>query len=187
MAFRFVSLDNPLLQPALAPVHAGALLFMTDKKTIEAALLTAGKEAQLKVTEEGGNNKGKRVETYLKSVGLGPGYPWCAAFVHWSLRTAGYTAGPTSGATVVWRDWAKKNNRLIALQGVKRGDLFGWTNNDGTGHIGWIAETRKILGVTQIRTVEGNTNKEGSREGDSVLSKWRIPTKKYWFINLVNA
>lgn len=160
---------------------------MTDKATIEAALLTAGKEAQRGVKEEG-PNRGQRVETYLKSVGLGPGYPWCAAFVNWSLREAGYSAGPVSGATIAWRNWAKKANRLMkAGKGIKRGDLFGWTNGDGTGHIGWVAEVKFIGPVMRIRTVEGNTNKEGSREGDRVLSKWRTPTGKYWFINLVGA
>jgi len=148
---------------------------------IEAALLAAGKEAQRGVHEEGGNNRGHRVEEYLRSVGLGPGYPWCASFVNWSLEQAGVKVGPDSGATIVWRNWARSHSYTV--NEPRRGDLFGWTNADGTGHIGWVAEVRG----KRIRTVEGNTNKEGSREGDCVLSKWRTPTGKYWFIRLVGA
>lgn len=168
---------------------------------VETALLTAGKEAQRGVTEQGGNNRGKRVEEYLRSVGLGPGYPWCASFVNWSLEQVGVKVGPDSGATIAWRNWARQKRCLFTIADSKhgapglraeearpqRGDLFGWTNRDGTGHIGWIAEVKRDLLGLKIRTVEGNTNKEGSREGDRVLSKWRRPTSRYWFIRLVGA
>jgi hypothetical protein len=35
-----------------------------------------------------GSNKGPRVEEYLRSVRLGPGFPWCAAFVFWCYSEA---------------------------------------------------------------------------------------------------
>src|ERR1035437_5939071 len=34
-----------------------------------------------------GSNKGPRVNEYLHSVGLGPGYSWCAGFVYWVFRS----------------------------------------------------------------------------------------------------
>ena len=37
--------------------------------------------SQIGVREATGRNDGKQVELYLKSVGLGKGYAWCAAFV----------------------------------------------------------------------------------------------------------
>ena len=46
------------------------------------------------VREEPRNsNRGPDVETYLRSVGLGPGYAWCAAFVYWCAQQAAKTLG----------------------------------------------------------------------------------------------
>lgn len=44
------------------------------------ALRAADKaEANVGVTEQGGENRGAAVEKYLAAVGLPPGQPWCAA------------------------------------------------------------------------------------------------------------
>ena len=43
--------------------------------------------ANVGVTEEG-ENRGKWVETYLRTVGLPPGSPWCAAFVRFRFEQA---------------------------------------------------------------------------------------------------
>jgi len=40
-------------------------------------------ESQVGVRELTGNNDGKQIKAYLKSVGLKEGYPWCVAFVVW--------------------------------------------------------------------------------------------------------
>ena len=40
-------------------------------------------ESQVGVRELTGNNDGKQIKAYLKSVGLKEGSPWCAAFVVW--------------------------------------------------------------------------------------------------------
>lgn len=59
----------------------------TGKKLRDKALATA-------LTQDGvrekplGSNKGKEVEAYLKSTGLGGGYFWCMAFVYWCFREA---------------------------------------------------------------------------------------------------
>lgn len=38
-----------------------------------------------------GRNTGPEVDKYLESVGLGPGYAWCAAFVYWVFEKAART------------------------------------------------------------------------------------------------
>ena len=40
-------------------------------------------ESQIGIRELTGNNDGKEIEAYLKSVNLGKGYAWCVAFVVW--------------------------------------------------------------------------------------------------------
>lgn len=155
---------------------------------IESALQIAAKEHDVyHVKEVGGANRGPRVEEYLHSVGLGPGNPWCAAFVNWCLRQAGFLGGPMSGAGAVryWSKWANDRGRLLSGgKFAKRGDLFCWLNANGTGHIGFVCETKVVAGVWWIRTIEGNSNENGSREGDRVVRKWRMVTSKYRFIKL---
>jgi len=156
------------------------------REQVEEALVIAGKEAQKGVKEEG-NNAGARVEQYLASVWLPKGNPWCAAFVSWSLKQAGLTIGPGSGrgATIRWRDWGTESKGRISPGSIERGDLGGWTNANGKGHIFWIAEVVRVNGkVVKFRTVEGNTDAQGSREGDGVYSKWRKPASNMWFIRL---
>lgn len=163
---------------------------MPTREQIEEALVIAGKEAQKGVKEEG-NNAGARVLEYLGSVGLGKGNPWCAAFVNWSLKKAGLTIGPVGGrgATINWRNWGNHSGRSVQPQDIQRGMLGGWTNpGKATGHIFWIAEVeREAKGkVKRFRTVEGNTDAQGSREGDGVYSKWRTIRPGMWFISLVD-
>jgi hypothetical protein len=45
--------------------------------------LLAIAQNQVGVRELTGNNDGKQIKEYLKSVGLKEGYPWCVAFVVW--------------------------------------------------------------------------------------------------------
>lgn len=125
--------------------------------------------SSFKGTREHGINRGPLVQRFLASVGLGPGYPWCAAFMSHVLRQAGYVGGPTKGRAAVrnWAKWAKDENKVYLKP--KRGDLFYWLNKNGTGHIGIVAE---VNGGT-VRTYEGNTNAQGSREGDGVYEKSR--------------
>ncbi|MBM3449786.1 MAG: hypothetical protein FJX78_02155 [Armatimonadetes bacterium] len=53
---------------------------VTMHKLVRRALEIAG--SQEGVREVGGPNQGPQVNEYLKSVGLGPGARWCAAFVY---------------------------------------------------------------------------------------------------------
>jgi len=164
------------------------------KQCVERALLAAAKEADVFKTKEVGNNSGPRVEMFLKSCGLGPGNPWCAAMVNWTLDQGDYPKGliggiqyrPATGRAAVryWLAWAIQNDLLVPIEKVQRGDLGLWVGADGKGHMFWVPEAKKILGIWWIRTIEGNGNEEGSREGTKVVRKWRRCTSKYKFIRL---
>jgi len=120
--------------------------------------------------EPKGSNRGEWVEKYLKAAGLGPGYPWCASFVTYLLKECGYTEGPDKhrAAVISWARWAENRNKIVAIP--KRGDLFFTLNANGTGHIGIVLELR-VDGT--LRTIEGNTNDEGDREGYEVCRRER--------------
>lgn len=142
----------------------------------ERALLVAARECDILKVREHGNNAGADVEKYLRYVGLGKGYAWCAAFVSWCLSEADWSKF-RSARVADFVAWAKRTGRIIKKP--KRGCLFAYLNEDGSGHIGFV--TSALLGV--FRTIEGNTNDEGSREGYEVARRTRSG-KKYIFIEM---
>jgi hypothetical protein len=146
----------------------------------ERALWWARQELMRGVREVGTSNSGPDVEKYLKVVGLGPGHPWCAAFVSWCLRQAGLLELPKGAAAVRnWQAW----RGVAPVKLPRRGDLMFWLNPDLTGHIGFVAG----VGPGWVRTIEGNTNAAGSREGTHVQEKRRYwgPGSKVRFLRVV--
>lgn len=125
--------------------------------------------ATQKGVKEVGNNWGPTVKLYLKAAGVFSPAPWCAAFVTWCLKTAGYTNKfPKYPASTLWWVNFAKENKIFKTSKPQRGDLFVW-NIKGQGHIGFIAEVQGQY----LRTIEGNTNDEGSREGYEVCERTR--------------
>lgn len=138
-------------------------------------------EGEVGVRENGGNNRGERVELYQRSTWLPVGaWPWCAAFVCWCcqrLKEAAmgqllWTRPQTAGAWDFER-WAQDEKphgvrlyRPEAVTQIRRGDILVYRFS----HIG-IAVGAEKNGM--IATVEGNTNGDGSREGDGVYRKLR--------------
>lgn len=129
-----------------------------------------------KVREIGGENRGPDVEEYLRYVGLKAGYAWCAAFVSYCLGEAGF-AKFKSARVFDWIKWAKRTGRIEAKP--RRGMLFAYLNKDNSGHTGFV--TGSFVGF--FKTIEGNTNDDGSREGYKVCRRIRRGGK-YTFINV---
>lgn len=90
-----------------------------------------------------GSNWGP-IKKFLQSIGLGPGNPWCAAFVCWVLRKAGYT-GPLPtypGWVDSWVEMARKHGCLKDVNASKLGDLWVWHfRSDKTAHISFCDDT----------------------------------------------
>lgn len=110
---------------------------------------------ELGVREATGNNDGKDVEKYLKSVGQTKGASWCSAFVHWVLEQCGivttitaWSPSALNKSNLVWFDekWYKQ---------PKPGDVFVLysVSKKRIAHTGFFH--RKISDVT-YETVEGN-------------------------------
>ncbi|MCS6862254.1 MAG: CHAP domain-containing protein [Abditibacteriales bacterium] len=148
------------------------------QKAIDIALSQKG------VREEG-ENAGKKVEEFLRSVGLGPGYPWCAAFVYWCTQKAAdalKVSNPfirTAGCAVI-ASWAREHD--ILEDTPEAGDVFlHWSTVAGVfraSHTGFVTKVRGA----QFDTIEGNTNAGGSREGIGVFARKRTNGDRYRFV-----
>lgn len=134
---------------------------------------------EIGVRERTGNNDGQRVEEYLRSCNLKKGNPWCAAFVTWTFKQAKVDA-IVSAYSPSWFP----NKSTIYTKGVKgnktpqKADVFGiyFSNKGRIAHVGFIDVWEDN---SYCITVEGNTNDEGSREGDGVYRKRRLKSQIY--------
>jgi hypothetical protein len=145
---------------------------------------------ELGVHEEGGENKGKRVQEYQKAAGINPGDPWCAAFINWCAEQAALALGLKSpleqiklqGYVQAYYDFFKPKGVVITdLKNVKAGDLFLVLHAPNHyGHIGLVKDTDLVK--KRFHSVEGNSNDEGSREGYEVCTNFRPATEKIVFI-----
>lgn len=119
-----------------------------------------------------GKNDGQRVEEYLRSVNLGKGYAWCAAFVKWCLEQCGIKSSITA-----WSPTAHNRNNLVFFkekfyQNPVAGDVFClWSyRKKRIAHTGFFD---KQVNSSIFETVEGNTNGAGSFDGNGVYRKKR--------------
>lgn len=121
-------------------------------------------QGELWVREATGNNDGSRVETYLACVGLKKGEPYCAAFVSFIFKQAGYAA-PRTG----WSPALFPNDKLV--KAAASGNVFSiyFPTLKRIGHCGFIENVRGHW----LGTIEANTNIAGSREGDGVYRRLR--------------
>lgn len=121
------------------------------------------------------SNRGKRVEEYQAATWLdGTGWPWCAAFICWLCREAGMGDGlrPKTPGAWAFEGWARRVDTPVKLikplrsAKVRAGDIVVFTFS----HIGFAVGDQD--GDT-VRTIEGNTDAAGSREGGGVYEKTR--------------
>ena len=129
------------------------------------------------------SNAGAAVESYLKSVGLGKGYSWCMAFVYWSVKEAAKqlnTTSPLIKTAGVLRQWNEVNSKLKFTKNPKPGDIFIMDYGKGQGHTGFVVEVLS----NGIKTIEGNTNDEGSREGYEVCYRTRKQSQIKGYIRI---
>jgi hypothetical protein len=142
-------------------------------------------ESRVGVRESGGANKGPRLQEFFDADHYDPngpkpgddGYAWCAAFVCWAVyqavkdRRITFKRPTTPGAWDFER-WAHEQDKSVILKkphggDIKRGDIVVFKHS----HIGIAVGHATING--SVRTVEGNTNGSGGREGDGVYARVR--------------
>ena len=148
------------------------------------ALVVAAASSFIGVGEEGGDNRGQMVELFLGEVGQKPGAPWCAAFVYhvgyWALydHRARRSSWPLPKTASCYQLGEFARRRGILFDVPREGDVFLLYSRDAGrfAHTGFVVDT---LGGPQGRktfeclTIEGNTNDDGSHNGNNTLMKSR--------------
>ena len=139
---------------------------------------------EIGVSEVDGTNCGPRVNEYKAATWLDPkaAWPWCAAFICWVVREAVEQKDveckrPQTASAWDFENWAKQQSgkgvelRKPTNEDIKAGDIVVFEFS----HIGLAVGDVDAKGY--VKTVEGNTNGGGSREGGSVLEKSRHVSK----------
>jgi len=182
---RFAAPDGTVLKPdgVVGPL-TWSTLFGVEVDTVAAGPDLAREvlriaEEQIGVVENPANsNRGPEVETFLRAVGLGPGNPWCAAFVYWCVGQAvgGLNrANPlprTGGVLELWRRAKQQGLECITADRCEAkpalltaGMVFIMDFGGGKGHTGFVAG----MAGGKLVTIEGNASNGGSREGTGVF------------------
>lgn len=144
---------------------------------VEVALREVGTQ------EVNGSNCGPRVNEYKAATWLpaNKGWPWCAAFVCWCVQQALLHAGvketktfkrPRTPGAYDFENWSKDQDGTTHTKkphrgDIQQGDIIVFTFS----HIGIALSAPDKNG--NVKTVEGNTDGAGSREGGAVLKKTR--------------
>lgn len=190
-AARGLTADGKLGPATLAAMGYGrpAAAAVTGVVTVDALIATAEHEADLQVREEGGMNRGAKVEAYQRAGGLGPGDPWCAAFVAWCIMKSRQLDKPptwcSGSAITTWHKGSKRAGDAFttpSIAGYQSKVQPGWIwvrAKDPKGALDalrglWVqGHCGIVVAVDSVGfyTVEGNTNSAGSRDGDGVYRK----------------
>lgn len=154
-----------------------------------------------------GSNTGARILKYfladdLTIKGKSDGYPWCAAFVSWCIqemvrelaaserRIPGFDP-PRLARAFAFENWGNEAGcrvfapprGLMAATGTRpaRGDIVVYTFS----HCGIVSRVNPR--DTNFSAVEGNTSKEGGREGYEVAIRPRTFAGAKVFIRITDA
>ena len=117
-------------------------------------------------------NKGVKVNAYLASVGLAPGYSWCAAFGYWCFDQAATKLNipnPLVKTGGVLNHWNLSKATKVTVP--QAGDIGIIDHGKGLGHEVLVRSVDIPKGTYQ--SIEGNSNENGSREGFIVCSNTR--------------
>lgn len=165
----------------LLAATSGARDRCTDNalRVIDAALDYVG------VREATGRNDGTEVEHFQRMTGTKRGDAWCGSFVFTAFVEGGVMV-PGGGRAFAWSPswhpaerqvWTKQRGVNSRFQGKGRkqpmpGDVGGLYY----AHLGRYGHVLLLLSDEDKywKTVEGNTNGAGSREGDGVYLKRRL-------------
>ncbi len=133
---------------APAPVADAAAATAAGSSGLGASALEVAKKELAAGVKEEGTNTGEKVDEYLAAAGVGPGNPWCASFVTWSLEKAGHKMeGGGWAAVQTWVRAAEAGNNnleIVSAEDARPGDIvtYDWGGQEdfgADGHIGFLA------------------------------------------------
>ncbi len=131
-------------------------------------------EACVGIVESGGNNNGPLVRLIQSTIGGPEREPWCAAFVQSCLAYAELKTGqrsPIFATEHVQTMWNETPTVMRVKTSPLKYAIIVWRHGDtSSGHTGIVIEAAL---PKWFKSVEGNTNGDGSRDGDGVYYKHR--------------
>ncbi|WP_256003560.1 peptidoglycan-binding protein [Pedobacter deserti] len=146
--------------------------FLMYKKENDEERIIRIAEKEIGVREEGCENCGRRVEAYLKYVGLGKGSPWCAAYVSWVFAEAGFAHPRTAWTPALFPSGREMVNGLADIPARQEKALVYGLYYPSLGRVGHCGIVTGWQGDWVLGT-EGNTNMSGARDGEGVYRKIR--------------
>jgi len=136
-----------------------------------------------------GSNRSIEIDYWIKESGLDPrgSFPWCAAFFGQIGRQALGAAWPCPRVALVQAivDWARKSPPTWQPGSPAPGDGFVvWHAGLGRyAHIGFVTDVLpQASGAVRIRTIEGNANPAGGREGYGVFALERATSDQISYV-----
>lgn len=131
---------------------------------------------------DGSGNRGPEVDRYNLAAGAALGSPWCASFKTCMLLDSGADHGelpPDPASVHAWLAWAKAKDLVLGLP--VRGSVGLIIESAAYGHLVSVSEYEP---GGEVRTIEGNTNPGGSREGYGVFRRTRPVSQFHCFVDL---
>lgn len=164
------SVETFSLQRYLIPCEGKLLLLSRD------SLL-----AQVGVKEKTGRNDGRKVESYLRSVGLAKGNPYCAAGQYWCFYSSATDLGMPKKSIPIYRTGSTVTMFNEAMKiGQKSNpypiidDLMFWRRpSQLRGHVERIIEVNKAGWVTTIGFNTSSGDKGSQDDGGGVYLRKR--------------
>jgi len=123
------------------------------------------------VEEATGNNDGYWVEKMQESVGARVGDPWCGCFQGFAFIQNGLKVPKYAARAAAWF----VEPYLIQKEEAQKGDVASlyYLKLGRIGHIVNLLKRFDMPGAYVV-TGEGNTNREGSREGNKAAKRYRL-------------
>ncbi len=156
----------------------------TKQEVIDHLIKVAKKEDGVQEHPKG-SNRGSKVDLYQKADSLGGvGYAWCGSFVAWCIRAT----EDDLKVDIPWNYSASTNSILqwgldheVVHESPQPGDVMIVVSPQNRSH---AHHTGLVLTVdsNHFTTEEGNTNKDGGREGYGVMSQKRDNGDRYRFV-----
>jgi len=137
----------------------------------ELVIANARRYATGKSLETDGPNDGPEIRDWLRRRGIATPASWCAAFacamIEDATRALGFTLQLHRSAGALR---LLELNPELVLATPETGCLVVWDHGGGKGHVGIVTSVTMVGGMlASIEGIAGNTNLEGSREGNAVV------------------
>lgn len=124
--------------------------------------------------ENGGNNKGKKIQFFQEKLKYKPGTPYCGIFIQVIYEQSGYKIG-FNGAPA--KNWFLFKKELIMHNGFKVSNRFPILGDvivmhfNGSYHVGIVIKYDKLSNT--VITREGNTSNPLNKKQQGIFQKIR--------------